>query len=120
MLYVGYLKYVLQHVPFLLLKNEKMGLTTSSLLLPSFGAYTYILYLRYSYFFKKFFLLDIGGYDVPRFGDSSTAVTSGVEYSPVLWYLFKCVSGCRYFLFSLQLSGSRFFQSIELLFRNAR
>jgi hypothetical protein len=81
--------------------------------------------LKYSFFFKKMVLVDLGGYDIPQMQSSNTGVSpndapvANVSHNPVLWYLFKGVTGQRCFLFSVQ-TPQKLFQSIELLFRNAR
>jgi NADH:ubiquinone oxidoreductase subunit C len=127
MLYLGYFKYVLQHIPFVVLKNSRLGDTgTCSALIPCSGIYYFALMLKYSFFFKKMVLVDLGGYDIPQMQSAGTGVYAtndtpavNLTHNPVLWYLFKGVTGQRCFLFSVQ-TPQKLFQSIELLFRNAR
>jgi Ni,Fe-hydrogenase III component G len=120
MFYVGYLKYVLQSIPYLVLKNNSMAAMTSvSVVIPAAGMHYLALFFKYSYFFKKMFLVDLGGYDIPRLGGGS------VGYAPVLWYLFKNSSGFRYFVFALPAPRGTGMRTagvftIDTLFRNAR
>jgi hypothetical protein len=128
MLYLGYFKYVLQYTPFTVFKNSHLGDTaTCSVLLPCTGIYYLALMLKYSFFFKKVALVDLGGYDIPQtlltdpaaLHSTRGVAENSVTHNPVMWYLFKGITGQRCFLFSIQTT-QKFFQSIELLFRNAR
>jgi hypothetical protein len=129
MSYSGYFKYVLQNTPAVLFKNSNSGSGVTgciTILLPSFGVYFLAVILKYSYFFKKIVLVDLGGYDILKYKnlqsldatmDDNTNLK--LQYMPVLWYLFKGNTGSQIFVFSFQCQKFHF-QSIELLFRNAR
>ena len=109
----GYVCYVLQHLPLLVLRNARArGSMTSCLLVPAAGLYALAMAFRYSYLFKQLFLVDLGGYDAPH-----VAAAPAITCTPALWHLFGDAWGGRYFLFAAVGAGYR---SIELLFRNAR
>lgn len=128
MLYLGYVKYICQYVPFVFLQNTRFHAEDCVLVVASQYLYYVSLFLKYSYFFQRCTLVDLGGYDVPVSvvpqtpQTSAIAATSGftpVQYTPTMWYIFKDINGVRLFIFSLQTVKSKQ-QSIDLLFRNAR
>ena len=73
---VGYVSYVLQYLPTVILRNARAGALTTCLLVPAGGVYILASALRYSYLFKQVFLIDLGGYDSPT-------ATPG-DYRPML------------------------------------
>ena len=68
MLYLGYIKYICQYVPFVFLQNTKFYAEDCVLVVPSSHTYYVSLFLKYSYFFKRCSLIDLGGYDMPTSG----------------------------------------------------
>jgi len=116
MSYIGYFRYVLQFTPFLILRNTRLGSGTSCVVIPVSGLYFLALALKYSFFFKKILLLDLGGYDILQ--TSTTLVAPAC--CPIMWYLFKNNIGYKYFIFALNPGGKKQTPSIELLYRNAR
>jgi NADH:ubiquinone oxidoreductase subunit C len=122
MLYLGYIKYICQYVPFVFLQNTKFYAEDCVLVVPSSHTYYVSLFLKYSYFFKRCSLIDLGGYDMPTSGlfvKAAGPAQPTTQHTPTLWYIFKDQNGVRLFMFSLQTQKT-VQQSIDLLFRNAR
>jgi NADH dehydrogenase (ubiquinone) Fe-S protein 3 len=122
MLFTSYAKYICQFFPAVFLRNKNLSALDVSCLLPHDGLSLVFLFLKYSFFFKKSSLLDIGGLDVPY-----SHVRSGlVSYNASLWYIFKLSDGSRLVIFSLPTQPGALsyekagLQSAEVLFRNAR
>jgi NADH:ubiquinone oxidoreductase subunit C len=122
MLFTSYAKYICQFFPAVFLRNKNLSALDVSCLLPHGGLSLIFLFLKYSFFFKKSYLLDIGGLDVP----CSQAHSRSVSYNASLWYIFKLSDGSRLVIFSLPTpprasSNERAgLPSAEGLFRNAR
>jgi NADH:ubiquinone oxidoreductase subunit C len=122
MAYLGYLKFIFQHTPFLAVQNLRLQVEDCIFAMLGSQVYYMALFLRYSYFFKQCTLVDIGGYDLPVAsapGTRSDLGCAALGYTPTLWYIFKDQGGARIFIFSLQLKRG-LTSSIEALFRNAR
>ncbi len=111
MVYITYLKYILQNIPTLFLLNYKFNYFSLIFLIPASSIYYINFFFKYSFFFKHIILLDLGGYEV-------IFLTKKFFYIPIIWYYYKNNLGNQFFLFSFYYKNC--FSSIEILFRNAR
>lgn len=107
------IKYIYKNIMFFFLYSENFFKNNIILFIPNFSIFYIALFFKYSYFFKNFFLLDLGVYEIP-----SLLKNKEVMYKNIIWYIFKNILDTFIFVFSL--ASNFYILSIELLYRNAR
>lgn len=117
MFFSKYAYFVLDKTPYAVIITTKIRNFFFAIVIPDFVSFYLSFFFKYSLFFKKTMLYDIGAYDIPVL--LSNTAEKIIQYSPVLWYLFKNFESDKLFVFILQ-SKKKQYKSIELLFRNAK
>lgn len=113
MQYYVFIKYLLKNFSFFFLYSLNFFSNSIVLFIPSFLINFIALFLKYSFFFKNFFLLDLGCYETPVFFKESLA-----QFKYFLWYIFKNNFDESLFIFTLINKFT--IGSVEKLFRNAK
>ena len=107
------LKYICSNIPIFFLSSLSLFKNITILFIPSFSISYITIYLKYSFFFKNFYLLDLGVYEIPMLCNKLS-----IGFKNIIWYIFKNSLDYSIFLFSTIDAYS--VSSIELFFRNAR
>lgn len=107
------LKYIYRNISLFFLISDNLIRCSNILFIPNFSIPYLVLYLKYSFFFKSFLLLDLGIYEIPAIINKKL-----ISYKNIIWYIFKNSLDNYLFIFSILFNCS--VNSIELLFRNAK
>lgn len=81
MFFTKYSYFILDKSPFLIINTSKLKKKITALVVPDFILFYLCTFLKYSIFFKKSVLYDIGAYDIPVFNISPK---NSLCYTPVL------------------------------------
>lgn len=117
MFFSKYSYFILDKIPYVVIITSKLRNFFYAIVVPDFVSFYLSFFFKYSLFFKKTMLYDIGAYDIPIL--TSDFLSKTIHYAPILWYLFKNLESDKLFVFILQ-SKTKQYKSIELLFRNAK